>query len=90
MNSKIIFSQAGIYRLQQLASLIYRHTGDRYRLSSIDGQLQLLKAAVTSPHPDVRTCCIHLADELHPQQLRVLATNGITLTSSSVLADKAG
>lgn len=89
MNSKIIFSQAGVYRLQQLASLIYRHTGQRYKLSSVEGQLKLLQAATASIHPDVRTCCIHLADELAPQQLDSLSSKGIHLTPSSVLAEKA-
>lgn len=90
MNSKIIFTQAGVFRLQQLAGLIYRHTGVRHKLSNQQGQMALLHAATQSKHPDVQACCMHLADELYPHQLIALSTLGIRLTPSSVLAHKAG
>lgn len=90
MNSKIIFSQAAIYRLQQLASLVYRHTGKRFRLSSFDSQLQLLRTATASAHPEVQDCCSHLAGELHPHQLALLNSSGILLTTSSPLTEQTG
>ncbi|MDO6747607.1 hypothetical protein [Gilvimarinus sp. 1_MG-2023] len=90
MSSKIIFTQAAIYRLQQLASLVYRHTGNRFRLSSFEGQIQLLRAAAVTIHPDVQTCCEHLAGELYPQQLSLLNRSGINLMPMSELTKQAG
>ncbi|MDO3381762.1 hypothetical protein [Gilvimarinus algae] len=90
MNSKLIFSQAGVFRLQQLASLIYRHTGVRHKLSSQRGQLDLLLDGTRSPHADVRNCCAHLADELHPHQLSALRSEGVVLTPSTLVTEKAG
>lgn len=90
MNSKIIFSQAAIYRLQQLASLVYRHTGKRFKLSGFDSQLQLLRAATASAHPEVQACCGHLAGELNPHQLALLNKSGIPLASSSALTEQTG
>lgn len=48
-----IFSQAAIYRLQQLASAVHRQSGMRYRLSKPDNLMALLRYANESGHPEV-------------------------------------
>lgn len=81
MSAKQIFSPAGIYRLQQLANLVYRHTGVRHRLSSGDNQLALLRAGFSAPERDIQACCRQLLETLTPQQRNWLASEGVTPNS---------
>lgn len=44
-----IFSQAAIFRLQQLASAVHKHTGVRHKLSEPNTLMTLLRYSSTAP-----------------------------------------
>ena len=91
MRQQMIFSQSGVFHLQQVANLVYRHTGQRHRLSSEQGISQLLQAATgLLTDPDVRIACRRLAQELGEPQLRQLSHSGIHLPGQDLVAEQAG
>lgn len=79
-NQRLIFSQSGVFRLQQLASLVYRKTGVRYKLSVEDELLEMLRLSTRSQQPDIRRCCENFTMELNSRQLAALSNNGINMT----------
>ncbi|UTF59181.1 hypothetical protein [Gilvimarinus sp. DA14] len=82
MDTKLMFSEAGIYHLHQLASLVHQHTGVRHKLSSAAGQLALLQTSASSTQSDIQSCCNQLAATLKPQQKLALEREGIFLDNS--------
>lgn len=76
MNS-LIFSQKAVYRLQQLASHVYRHSGVRHKLSQEHEMMQLLRDSVFSSDPGVRRCYEAFTMELNQHQLNALIARGI-------------
>ena len=48
-----IFSQAAIFRLQQLAGSVHKHNGVRHKLSEPDSLLALLRYGAQAPTPGI-------------------------------------
>lgn len=87
MNQHLIFSQPGVFRLQQLANTIYHQTGQRHRLSSEQGINQLLRTATQLSHPEIRHAFERFTRELNHQQLQQLALRGIAMPSELPLTE---
>ena len=75
----LIFSQTAIFRLQQLGSLYYHHTGERHRLASEAGILQLLRDSALVSERKVRNAYDAFVMELNKRQIDALASRGIKL-----------
>lgn len=84
----LIFSQAAIFHLQQLANHIHRHTGIRHRLSTTQGIINLLSEGASSHAPDVKSCYAAFALELNKRQLDALASQGLFIDPSNVFHSK--
>lgn len=65
---KIIFSQSGVYRLQQLASQVRSITGIRHRLSDESAMIELLRSCASSKHQVIQTYLAAFTSELNEQQ----------------------
>ncbi|HEY7886339.1 MAG TPA: hypothetical protein VIC08_15440 [Cellvibrionaceae bacterium] len=85
MNQHLIFSQPGVFRLQQLANTIYHQTGQRHRLSSEQGINQLLRAATKLNQPEIRSAFERFTQELNQHQLQQLSLRGIGLPGQALL-----
>lgn len=75
----LIFSQSAIFRLQQLGSQYYQHTGVRHKLATPQGILDLLKDSALSREGEVRSCYDAFVMELNKRQIDALAARGVTL-----------
>lgn len=73
----LIFSQSAIFHLQQLASLVYRHTGMRYKLSTTAGIVTLLNESVYSSRPDIQSHYDAFVMELNKRQIDALFNHGV-------------
>lgn len=78
----LIFSQSAIFRLHQLGSKLYQHTGIRHKLSTPQGILDLLRATALSPEKDIRACYDSFVRALDKPQINSLAAHGISLRES--------
>lgn len=74
---KIIFSQSGVYRLQQLASQVRHITGIRHKLSDESAMLELLRSCASSNHKVIKTYFAAFTSELDEQQRSSLQARGI-------------
>ena len=84
----LIFSQTAIFRMQQLASCVYHHTGNRHRMATQDGMLGLLRESATSIDKDIRQYFDAFLLELNKRQINILEGQGVKMrkpfaTSSS-------
>lgn len=79
---KIIFSQSGVYRLQQLASQVRSITGIRHKLSDESAMLELLRCCATSDHKVIRSYYAAFTSELDARQMDSLAAKGVTAPRS--------
>jgi len=75
----LIFSQAAIFRMQQLASSYFHNTGVRHRISSDDGMMELLKETALCGEKEVRRCYDAFVMELNKRQIDGLTTRGVKL-----------
>jgi hypothetical protein len=75
----LIFSQSAIFRLQQLGSQYFHHTGVRYRLADPQSVAELLRATALSHQSDVRSCYDAFVMELNKRQIDALAARGVQL-----------
>jgi hypothetical protein len=75
----LIFSQPAVFRLQQLASQVYRHTGQRYKLSDNDSIVTLLNESVYSPKADVQSYYEAFVMELNKRQIEALLLRGVNV-----------
>ena len=75
----LIFSQTAIFRLQQLGSQYYHHTGDRHRLASEGGILALLQSSALIADRNVRGAYDAFVMELNKRQIDALSQRGIKL-----------
>ena len=75
----LIFSQTAIFRLQQLGSQYYHHTGVRHRLASETGILGLLKDSALVSDRKVRHAYDAFVLELNKRQIDALGSRGIKL-----------
>ncbi|MEX1033951.1 MAG: hypothetical protein WDZ30_11370 [Cellvibrionaceae bacterium] len=74
---KIIFSQSGVYRLQQLASQVRCITGIRHKLSDESAMIELLRSSASSDHKVIQTYFAAFTSELDEQQRSSLVAKGI-------------
>lgn len=75
----LIFSQSAIFRLHQLGSTHYQHSGVRHKLSTPQGILDLLRATALSQEKDIRACYDSFVRALDKTQINSLAARGISL-----------
>lgn len=75
----LIFSQTAIFRLQQLGSQYYSCTGERHKLATQEGILDLLRASALASDRKVRACYDSFVLELNKRQIDALAERGIKL-----------
>ena len=75
----LIFSQTAIFRLQQLGSQYYHHTGERHRLANESGILELLQSSALISDRKVRAVYDAFVMELNKRQIDALTQRGIKL-----------
>jgi len=75
----LIFSQTAIFRLQQLGSQYYHHTGERHKLASESGILELLQSSALITDRKVRGAYDAFVSELNKRQIDALIERGIRL-----------
>jgi len=75
----LIFSQTAIFRLQQLGSQYYHHTGERHRLANESGILELLQSSALISDRKVRAAYDAFVMELNKRQIDALTQRGIKL-----------
>ena len=75
----LIFSQTAIFRLQQLASQYYHHTGERHRLANESGILELLVSSALISDRKVRAAYDGFVIELNKRQIDALTQRGVKL-----------
>ena len=81
----IIFSQTAIFRLQQLGSQYYRHTGERHKLAREEGILDLLQSSALIPDRKVRNAYHAFLMELNKPQIEALVERGVKLRHPHML-----
>lgn len=74
---KLIFSQSGVYRLQQLASQVRHHTGVRHRLSDEDAMIAMLRDCANSNNEVIQTYFAAFTSELDADQVNSLLAFGV-------------
>lgn len=77
--NQVIFSQAAVFRLQQLANQVCQHTGVRYKLSDSAAMLSLLNESALSRKADVRNCYEAFVMELNKRQIDALLARGVSV-----------
>ncbi len=75
----LIFSQTAIFRLQQLGSQYYHHTGERHRLANENGILELLVSSALISDRKVRAAYDAFVMELNKRQIDALTQRGVKL-----------
>lgn len=81
----LIFSQTAIFRLQQLGSQYYHHTGERHRLANESGILDLIQSSALIPDRKVRSAYHAFLMELNKPQIEALVERGIKLRHPYIL-----
>lgn len=77
--NNLIFSQAAVFHLHQLGSQLYHLTGTRYKLSTPEGILDLLRNTTLSRDKNIRTRYDAFVLELNKRQLDALAAHGVAV-----------
>ncbi len=80
----LVFSQAGIYHLQQLSSLVKRKTGVRHQLSDPKSVINLLRFSCTSPDVDVYESYSLFAQHLDDENREYLQGRGLLIPSRHI------
>lgn len=75
--NKLIFSQTGVYRLQQLANQVHMHTGVRHKLSDQQAMLQLLRDSALSNDDTIQEYLAAFTNELDDSQKASLLNTGV-------------
>ena len=75
----LIFSQAAIFRLHQLGSQYYVYSGERHRLATESGILDLLHSSASIADRKVRAAYFAFVLELNQFQIDALAQRGVKL-----------
>ncbi|MEO0442432.1 MAG: hypothetical protein AAFZ92_01640 [Pseudomonadota bacterium] len=75
----LVFSQAAVYQLQQLAKVVRDKTGVRHRLSDPKSVISLLRYSSTSPDADVFMFFGRFTNELDIEQRSYLQGKGLLL-----------
>lgn len=74
---KLIFSQSGVYRLQQLASQFHHITGVRHKLSNESEMINLLRDCSESKDKVIQTYFAAFTGELDEAQSNSLRRRGV-------------
>jgi hypothetical protein len=75
----LVFSQAGVYRLQQLSTLVRQKTGVRHHLSDMKSTITLLRFSCTSPDSMIYDAFSYFSDELDDEQREYLQNRGLLI-----------
>lgn len=75
----LIFSQAGIYRLQQLSTLVRKKTGVRHHLSDMKSTITLLRFSCTSTDSSIYDAFSLFAEELSDEHREYLQNRGLLI-----------
>ena len=75
----LLFSQAGVYRLQQLSTLVRQKTGVRHHLSDMKSTINLLRFSCTSPDDRVYDAFSCFSDELSDEHREYLQNRGLLI-----------
>ncbi|GAB1262704.1 hypothetical protein [Aurantivibrio plasticivorans] len=75
--NKLILSQSGVYRLQQLASQVHTLTGVRHKLSDEAAMIDLLKNCAQSSDKVIQTYFAAFTSELNEDQVNSLLARGV-------------
>jgi hypothetical protein len=84
-----IFSQAAIFRLQQLAGSVHKHSGIRHKLSEPNNLLTLLRYAAQAPTPGIAMQYQAFVRILDRSEKEALQARGIPLVAS-IAEDSSG
>jgi hypothetical protein len=79
MNSPLVLSQSGIYRLQQLATVVRQKTGVRHKLSDPKDIINLLRFSCTSPDSNIYDSYNYFTNELDEDQRLYLQSRGLLM-----------
>ncbi|MDQ2076228.1 hypothetical protein [Marinimicrobium sp. ABcell2] len=77
-----IFSQAAIFRLQQLAGAVHKHSGVRHKLSEPNNLLMLLRYASQAPTPGIAMQYQAFIRILNRTEKSSLQARGVPLVAS--------
>ncbi len=77
VDDKFIFSQSGVYRLQQLANQVHSTTGVRHRLSNQDSLLRLLDFSSHCSDNIIQTYLVAFTSELDTEVINDLKERGV-------------
>ncbi len=75
----LVFSQAGIYYLQQLATFVRQKTGVRHQLSDQRSTISLLRYSCTSPDMEIYDAYNEFTDTLSEDQRKYLQGRGLLM-----------
>ncbi len=75
----LMLTQAGIYRLQQLANMVRQKTGVRHKLSDQKSIVNLLRYSCTSTDTTVYRAFGAFTDELDDEQRAQLQSRGLLI-----------
>lgn len=73
----MIFSQSGVFRLQQLASQVHNITGIRHKLSDESDMIDMLRGCAGSDHKTIQAYFAAFAGELEAEQIEELFARGV-------------
>lgn len=75
----LILSQTAIFRMQRLASCIYHKTGQRHRMATQDGMLELLREGAASRDAEICAQYDAFVRELNKRQIDMLEASNVKL-----------
>lgn len=78
-----IFPQAAIFRLQQLAGSVHKHSGVRHKLSDPDSLFALLRYGAQAPTPGIALQYQAFIRSLNRSERDALHAQGVPLSASS-------
>jgi len=81
--SELIFSPSTIFRLHQLGTRFFHHSGVRHKLSSRQGITDLLRATANSRDAEITRYHAEFVESLDKQQRDALIAEGIPLQPQS-------
>jgi hypothetical protein len=79
MSTLLVLSQSGIYRLQQLATVVRQKTGVRHKLSDPKDIINLLRFSCTSPDSNIYDTYNYFTNELDQDQRLYLQSRGLLM-----------
>lgn len=78
--ANVVFSQAGIFHLQQLETQFRKRFGKRFKLSEEEGRMELIRESSDSADHIIQKYFRTFYHELEPQLVQELISRGIVKT----------